>query len=95
MHITGIMFSSTILLFYRTLYFKLLCLFCITLTKAEDICCCHVDDSWSQWVNSLKFLGKLEWGGGGGNQLGPLGTAATNGLLCQTRVIMMMKELVE
>jgi hypothetical protein len=34
-------------------------------------------------------------GGGGGVQLGPLGTAATNGLLCQSRVIMMMEELVE
>jgi hypothetical protein len=28
---------------------------------------------------------------GGGVQLGPLGTAATNGLLCQPRVIMMEK----
>jgi hypothetical protein len=27
--------------------------------------------------------------------LGPLGTAATNGLLCQPRVIMMMEKLVE
>jgi hypothetical protein len=32
---------------------------------------------------------------GGGIQLGPLGTAATNGLLCQPRVIMMMEKLVE
>jgi hypothetical protein len=32
---------------------------------------------------------------GGGVQLGPLGTAATNGLLCQPRVIMMMEKLVE
>jgi hypothetical protein len=32
---------------------------------------------------------------GGGVQLGPLGTAATNGLLCQHRLIMMMEELVE
>jgi hypothetical protein len=31
---------------------------------------------------------------GGGVQLGPLGTAATNGLLCQPRVIMMMEKLV-
>jgi hypothetical protein len=31
---------------------------------------------------------------GGGVQLGPLGTAATNGLLCQPRVIMMMQKLV-
>jgi hypothetical protein len=31
----------------------------------------------------------------GGVQLGPLGTAATNGLLCQPRVIMMMEKLVE
>jgi hypothetical protein len=28
---------------------------------------------------------------GGGVQLGPLGTATTNGLLCQSRVIMMEK----
>jgi hypothetical protein len=32
---------------------------------------------------------------GGGVQLGPLGTADTNGLLCQPRVIMMMEKLVE
>jgi hypothetical protein len=32
---------------------------------------------------------------GGGVQLGPLGTAATNGLLCQPRVIMMMEKSVE
>jgi hypothetical protein len=32
---------------------------------------------------------------GSGVQLGPLGTAATNGLLCQPRVIMMMEKLVE
>jgi hypothetical protein len=32
---------------------------------------------------------------GGGVQLGPLGTAATNGLLWQPRVIMMMEKLVE
>jgi hypothetical protein len=32
---------------------------------------------------------------GGGVQLGPLGTAATNGLLCQPRVTMMMEKLVE
>jgi hypothetical protein len=32
---------------------------------------------------------------GGGVQLGLLGTAATNGLLCQPRVIMMMEKLVE
>jgi hypothetical protein len=31
----------------------------------------------------------------GGIQLVPLGTAATNGLLCQPRVIMMMEKLVE
>jgi hypothetical protein len=31
----------------------------------------------------------------GGLQLGPLGTAATNGLLCQPGVIMMMEKLVE
>jgi hypothetical protein len=31
----------------------------------------------------------------GGVQLGPLGTEATNGLLCQPRVIMMMEKLVE
>jgi hypothetical protein len=32
---------------------------------------------------------------GGGVQLGPLGTAATNGLLCQPRVFMMMEKLVK
>jgi hypothetical protein len=32
---------------------------------------------------------------GGGVQLGLLGTAATNGLLCQSRVIMMMEKLLE
>jgi hypothetical protein len=32
---------------------------------------------------------------GDGVQLGPLGTAVTNGLLCQPRVIMMMEKLVE
>jgi hypothetical protein len=31
----------------------------------------------------------------GGVQLGPLGTAVTNGLLCQPRVITMMEKLVE
>jgi hypothetical protein len=31
----------------------------------------------------------------GGVQLGPLGTAATNGLLCQLRLIMTMENLVE
>jgi hypothetical protein len=32
---------------------------------------------------------------GAGVQLGPLGTLATNGLLCQPRVIMMMEKLFE
>jgi hypothetical protein len=32
---------------------------------------------------------------GGGVKLDPLGTAATNGLLCQPRVIMMMEKLGE
>jgi hypothetical protein len=32
---------------------------------------------------------------GVGVQLGPIGTAATNGLLCQPRMIMMMEKLVE
>jgi hypothetical protein len=32
---------------------------------------------------------------GGGVELGPLGTATTNGLLCQSRVIMMLEKLVE
>jgi hypothetical protein len=32
---------------------------------------------------------------GDGVELGPLGTAATIGLLCQPRVIMMMEKLVE
>jgi hypothetical protein len=31
----------------------------------------------------------------GGVQLGPLDTEATNGLLCQSRMIMMMEKLVE
>jgi hypothetical protein len=31
----------------------------------------------------------------GGVHLGPLGTAAINGLLCRARVIMMMEKLVE
>jgi hypothetical protein len=31
---------------------------------------------------------------GVGAQMSPLGTAATNGLLCQPRVIMMMEKLV-
>jgi hypothetical protein len=35
----------------------------------------------------------VSWGNG--VQLGPLGIAATNGLLCQSRIIMMMEELVE
>jgi hypothetical protein len=35
------------------------------------------------------------WYSGDGVQLGPLGTAATNGLLCQPRVIMMMEKLLE
>jgi hypothetical protein len=35
----------------------------------------------------------VEWEGG--VQLGPLGTAATSGLLCQLRVIMRMEQLVE
>jgi hypothetical protein len=33
--------------------------------------------------------------GGGGVQSGPLGTAATKGLLCQPRVIMMMEKSVQ
>jgi hypothetical protein len=33
-------------------------------------------------------------GGGAGVQLGPLGTAATIGLLCQPRVIMIMEKMV-
>jgi hypothetical protein len=37
----------------------------------------------------------FNWYIGGGVQLGPLGTAATNGLLCQPRVIMIMEKLVE
>jgi hypothetical protein len=32
---------------------------------------------------------------GGGVLLGPLGTAATNGLLCQPWLIMMMEKLAE
>jgi hypothetical protein len=37
----------------------------------------------------------FNWYSGGGFLLGPLGTAATNGLLCQPRVIMMMEKSVE
>jgi hypothetical protein len=37
----------------------------------------------------------LNWYSGGWSLLGPLGTAATNGLLCQPRVIMMIEKLVE
>jgi hypothetical protein len=36
----------------------------------------------------------FKWYSGGGGS-SPLGTAATNGLLCQPRVIMMIKKLVE
>jgi hypothetical protein len=36
----------------------------------------------------------FKWYSGGWNQ-GPLNTAATNGLLCQPRVIMVMEKLVE
>jgi hypothetical protein len=39
-----------------------------------------------QWTSFF-----LNWYSRGGVQLGPLGTAATNGLLCQPRVIMMEK----
>jgi hypothetical protein len=43
-----------------------------------------------------KDVGKRNFGiMGGGVQLDPLATAATNGLLCQPRVIMMMEKLVE
>jgi hypothetical protein len=41
--------------------------------------------------NSFFLIGIV----GNGVQLGPLDTAATNGLLCQPRVIMMMEKLVE
>jgi hypothetical protein len=41
------------------------------------------------------FLSFFYWYSGGEVQLGPLSTAATNGLLCQPRVIMMMEKLVE
>jgi hypothetical protein len=37
----------------------------------------------------------FNWYSGGGVQLGPLDTAATNGLSCQYRVIMMMEKFVE
>jgi hypothetical protein len=43
-------------------------------------------------VSNISFLDGIV---GGGLQLGPLGTAATNGLLCQPRVIMTMEKLVE
>jgi hypothetical protein len=43
----------------------------------------------------IKKILFLNWCRGGGVQLGPLGIAATNRLLCQPRVIMMMEKLVE
>jgi hypothetical protein len=49
--------------------------------------------AWNQETSVFFFIGIV---GGGGVQLGPLGTvAATNGLLCQSRGIMMMEKLVE
>jgi hypothetical protein len=44
---------------------------------------------------SVHFFNWYSGGGGGGVQLGPVGNAATNGLLCQPRVIMMMEKSVE
>jgi hypothetical protein len=46
-------------------------------------------------MSSVKFGFFLIGIVGGGVQLGPLDTAATNGLLCQPQVIMMMEKLVE
>jgi hypothetical protein len=37
----------------------------------------------------------FNWYSGGGVQLDPLGTAVTNGLLCQPQVIMMVEKLEE
>jgi hypothetical protein len=46
-------------------------------------------------MNEKKEIYKILMIVGGGVQLGPLATAATNGLFCQPRVIMMMEKLVE
>jgi hypothetical protein len=57
-------------------------------------------ENWKHWT-SLSVLyhpaGQFFLIGivGGGVQFGTLGTAATNGLLCQPRVILTMKKLVE
>jgi hypothetical protein len=55
------------------------------------------DVSYDYNENFLNFVVGLNLIGivGGGVQLGPLGTAATNGLLCQPQMIMMMEKLVE
>jgi hypothetical protein len=44
---------------------------------------------------TVSIIFNWDSGGGGEVQLGPLGTAATNGLLWQPPVIMMMEKLVE
>jgi hypothetical protein len=52
----------------------------------------------SEWLRKQKAASRMFFLigiVGGGIQLGPLGSAATNGLLCQPRVIMMMAKLVE
>jgi hypothetical protein len=50
---------------------------------------------WKKYYGNSQLISFLIGIVGGGVQLGPLGTAATNGLLCQPRVIMMMEKLVE
>jgi hypothetical protein len=53
---------------------------------------CSSWNSTHKWVTKIFFLiGTV----GGGVQLGPLGTATTNGLLYQPWMIMMMEKLVE
>jgi hypothetical protein len=47
------------------------------------------------FISLVSQSAKENWYSGGGVQLGSLGTAATNGLLCQSLVIMMMEKLVE
>jgi hypothetical protein len=55
----------------------------------------EVSGSLSYSVSFIVCVCLHVWMSGGGAQLGPLSTVATNGLLCQARVIMMMEKLVE
>jgi hypothetical protein len=52
----------------------------------------YLENRWTDFVNCFNWY---SGGEGGGVQLSLLGTAAINGLLCQPRVILMMKKLVE